>query len=72
MTGISGIETSIQICRLYEDSKIKRPVIIGQSGDKNEELDENCKKAGMDTNILKPFSLSFFNGILCQYGIIPS
>ena len=70
MPGMNGIDTSQKITELCLEKNIALPLIIGQSGDTDENLIDTCKKAGIVRNIAKPFSLSFFKGLLREYGII--
>lgn len=70
MPGMNGIETTKKICDIYSQKNAELPAIIGQSGDSDENLYNQCKKAGITDNISKPFSFREFQDLLREHRLI--
>lgn len=70
LPGISGIEAAKIICNMCKEQDLEKPLIIGQSGDPNETIRNECLEAGMTMKISKPFSFEEFKGLLRDFNII--
>lgn len=70
MPVMNGLETTKKICEIYLEKKLEHPIIIGQSGDSDESLSDQCKKVGISCNIMKPFSFANFKDMMREHHVI--
>ena len=70
MPGMNGIEASKKIVDIFSEQAIDLPIIIGQSGDTNDDLIDRCRVAGITRNITKPFTFMNFKDLLAEYDIL--
>lgn len=68
MPGIDGVEASRQIRRIENDDVRKtRAIILGITADWFPDLQEECKAAGIDDFLAKPFIPSCLSNIINDY-----
>ncbi len=68
MPGIDGVEASRQIRRIENDNlRQSRAIILGITADWFPDLQEECKAAGIDDFLAKPFQPSRLGNLINDY-----
>jgi CheY-like chemotaxis protein len=67
MPGIDGVEASRKIRQIETESQKTRAIILGITADWFPDLQEECKAAGIDDFIAKPFQPSRLGNLINDY-----
>jgi CheY-like chemotaxis protein len=67
MPGIDGLEASRKIRQIESENQKSRAIILGITADWFPDLQEECKAAGIDDFIAKPFQPSRLGNLINDY-----